>query len=131
MVSRGRLINAATLPGFIAAWKDTPVGLVTYAISGKECEIVTLNSLRNGKGIGASLVNEVKRVAVQAKCTRIRVSTTNDNTHALRFYQQQGFSLVAVHRNALERARRLKKELPLLGHDGIPLRDELELELRL
>jgi hypothetical protein len=37
--------------------------------------------------------------------------------------------LVAVHPNALEQSRQLKPEIPLIGLDGIPLRDEIELEL--
>jgi len=57
--------------------------------------------------------------------------TTNDNTAALRFYQKWGFLLVAVHRNAVEQARKLKPEIPLTGIDGIPLRDEIELEVLL
>jgi hypothetical protein len=36
-----------------------------------------------------------------------------------------------VHRDALEVSRRLKPEIPVTGEDGIPLRDEIELELRL
>jgi hypothetical protein len=55
--------------------------------------------------------------------------TTNDNTHALRFYQRRGLQLAALHRNAIEESRRLKPEIPQHGADGIPLRDELELEL--
>jgi hypothetical protein len=39
--------------------------------------------------------------------------------------------LVAVHRNALEKSRKLKPEIPLIGNDGIPIRDEIELELSL
>jgi hypothetical protein len=55
--------------------------------------------------------------------------TTNDNLNALRFYQKRGFVLVAVHRNALEVSRKLKPEIPLVGMDSIPLRDEIELEM--
>jgi hypothetical protein len=39
--------------------------------------------------------------------------------------------LVAVHRNAVEQARRIKPQIPAVGSDGIPLRDEIELEKRL
>jgi hypothetical protein len=56
--------------------------------------------------------------------------TTNDNTHALRFYHRLGFRLAALHPGAVEAARRLKPEIPLLGLDEIPIRDELELEIR-
>jgi hypothetical protein len=55
--------------------------------------------------------------------------TTNDNVAALRFYQKRGFTLAALHKNALEQSRRLKPQIPLLGLDGIPLRDEIELEI--
>jgi hypothetical protein len=52
--------------------------------------------------------------------------------HALRFYQKRGFSLAAVHRNAVDEARRkLKPEIPIIGLDGIPIRDEIELEMAL
>ena len=131
VVTRGKLLSVTTLPGFLAVLKEKPVGVVTYKITGRECEIVTLNSLRRAKGIGARLLDEVKKVALSSRCKRLLVITTNDNMRALRFYQRQGFFLVAVHRNALKRSRLLKKEIPLIGQDGIPLRDELELEILL
>ena len=55
---------------------------------------------------------------------------SNDNPPALRFYQKRGFALVAVHANAVERSRQIKPEIPLIGRGGIPIRDEIELELR-
>ena len=39
--------------------------------------------------------------------------------------------MVAVHRNAIEESRKLKPEIPLTGIDGLPIRDEIELELLL
>jgi N-acetylglutamate synthase-like GNAT family acetyltransferase len=129
VVTRGKLLSVTTLPGFLAVKKGKAVGVVTYTITNMECEIVTLNSLRPRKGIGVRLVDEVKKVARSAQCARLVVITTNDNMRALQFYQHNGFTLVAVHRNALEQARRLKKEIPLFGQNGIQLRDELELEL--
>jgi hypothetical protein len=47
----------------------------------------------------------------------------------LRFWQKRGFSLVRVHRNATADSRRLKPEIPLVGEHGIPIRDEIELEI--
>jgi len=57
--------------------------------------------------------------------------TTNDNTHALRFYQNRNFVIAAIHINAIEKSRQLKPEIPLTGADGIPIRDEIELEMLL
>ena len=49
--------------------------------------------------------------------------------HALGFYQKRGFRLVAVHPGAVNESRKLKPEIPLIGNDGIPIRDEIELEI--
>jgi len=119
------------LPGFVAVREGRPIGLVTYRIDGDECEITTLNSPVEGVGIGSALVAAVKGAAVSAKCKRLWLITTNDNLSALRFYQKRGFLLVAVHRDALQESRRPKPEIPLVGRDGIPLRDEIELEMLL
>ena len=128
-VSCGVAHYPGALPGFVAEQDDEYTGLITYHVQGDECEIVSLDSLVEGVGIGSALIEVVKEVAIAAGCKRLWLITTNDNTPALRFYQKRGFSLVAVHRNALERSRKLKPEIPLVGMDGIPLRDEIELEM--
>ena len=102
IVTRGRLHDASALPGFVAIRGEGPAGLVTYNIEGGECEIVSLDSLAEGVGIGSALIEAVRRVAVSEGCSRLWLITTNDNTHALRFYQKRGFALAALHRNALE-----------------------------
>jgi len=117
------------LPGFVATREGKPVGLVTYQIEGTSCEIVTLDSVEPSLGIGTALIEMVKKVTRYFGYRRLWLITTNDNLHALRFYQKRGFVLVALHRNALEVSRKLKPEIPLVGIDGIPLRDEIELEL--
>ena len=40
-------------------------------------------------------------------------------------------NLLQLHKNALETSRVLKPEIPIVGNYGIPLRDELELEMAL
>jgi ribosomal protein S18 acetylase RimI-like enzyme len=128
-VSRGKLYQADRLPGFVAVYDGKPTGLITYNIGGKECEITTMNSLTEGKGIGSALIDAVKGVAKTAKCRRLWLITTNDNTKALRWWQKQGFTLAALYPNAIERDRLLKPEIPLTGDDGIHIRDEIELEM--
>jgi len=125
VVSRGVLRDASTLPGFVARVGGAPAGLVTYHVTGDECEVVTIN----GAGVGAALLAAVVSRASQLGCRRIWLVTTNDNTRALRFYQRHGWDLVALHRDAVTAARRMKPSIPALGEDGIPLRHELELEL--
>jgi len=118
------------LPGFVAIEGEKKVGLLTYKIIGDDCEIVSLDSLQPCMGIGTGLIDAVKRAAVESGCRRLWLVTTNDNMNALRFYQKRGFSLVKINRNAIEFARKLKP-VPLIGFDGIPLRDEIELEMML
>jgi ribosomal protein S18 acetylase RimI-like enzyme len=131
IVTRGRVHDAIVLPGFVARLDGERAGLVTYDITGGSCELVTLNSTREGQGVGSALIEAVIAAAREARCARLWLITTNDNLAALRFYQKRGFHLVAVHCGALEASRRLKPEIPLTGMDGIPLRDEIELERRL
>ena len=131
VVTRGRIHAADELPGFAAMRGSEPVGLVTYRMGDGECEVVSLDSLLEGQGIGSALIRAVRDTAVAAGCRRLWLITTNDNLPAIGFYQRRGFRLVAVNRDALELSRRLKPQIPLIGLDGIPLRDEVELELLL
>jgi ribosomal protein S18 acetylase RimI-like enzyme len=130
-VSRGRIYQANDLPGFVAVEDGKPVGLATYKVTGNKCEITTMNSLAEGKGVGSALVEAVKKAAFEEGCQQLWLVTTNDNTRALRFWQRRGFTIAAVHVNALEQSRKLKPEIPVIGNDGIPIRDEIELERKI
>lgn len=131
VVAHGRVYHPQRLPGFVATQGEDWVGLLTYELAGDQCEIVTINSLLPGQGIGGVLIDAVKRAALHARCRRLWLITTNDNLHAIGFYQKRGFELVAIHRNAVTHARLLKPAIPLIGAHGIPLRDEIELEMQL
>ena len=128
VVAHYEVYHCRDLPGFVATDGEEKVGLVTYNIVGDDCEIVSLDSLRLRAGIGTGLIDAVKAAAIKSGCKRLWLVTTNDNMNALRFYQKRGFALVKVNRNAIEFARNLKP-IPLIGADGIPLRDEIELEM--
>ncbi|MCL5039708.1 MAG: arsenic resistance N-acetyltransferase ArsN2 [Firmicutes bacterium] len=131
VVAHGVIYYPHELPGFVAIQDGDKVGLVTYHIEKDSCEIVTLDSLRPSSGVGTGLIEAVEEAARRSGCRRLWLITTNDNLNALHFYQKRGFRLVAIHRNALEVARSLKPEIPLIGLDGIPLQDEIELEMPL
>lgn len=131
VVSRGQVYYPQELPGFVVEESGKPVGLATYHITEGGCELVTLDSLSQGAGVGTALINAVVAEAQRWRCSRVWLITTNDNLDALRFYQKRGFALVAVHRNAIEASRVIKPGIPLAGNHGIPIRDEIELELAL
>ncbi len=128
----GNLYIPHELSGFIAIRPSgEPIGLVTYSIDNEECEIITLNSLEMDSGVGTSLLLKVKSIAEDAECKRICLTTTNDNLRALEYYQKRGFNLVAIHREAVNKTRKIKPTIPLVSPDGIPIQDEIELELLL
>jgi ribosomal protein S18 acetylase RimI-like enzyme len=131
VVGHGTVFTPAELPGFVALEGCEPVGLLTYSAEGDACEVVTIDSLVEGRGVGSALLDAVAESARAAGCRRLWLITTNDNLPALRFYQKRGFVLVRLHRGAVAASRRLKPEIPLTGSEGIPIRDELELELEL
>ncbi len=131
MITVSGVFDAAALPGYLAFEREERLGLITFNIEGPACEIVTLDSLREGQGIGTALIDAVKRQAAASGCHRLWLITTNDNLHALRFYQKRGFRLAALHRDALQVWRLIKPEIPVIGMDGIPLRDAVELEMLL
>jgi GNAT superfamily N-acetyltransferase len=130
MVSRGVLFSLTDLPALVAWRGDVRAGVATYHIHDDDCELTSLDSVLEGVGVGTALIRAVIDTAKIAGCARLWLVTTNDNTHALRYYQRLGFRLAALHPGAVEAARRLKPEIPLLGLDEIPIRDELELEIR-
>jgi len=128
MVVSSGVYDCADLAGFAVLDDDAEIiGLITYDLRDGECEIISLNSTKEGKGIGTTLVSEVERVARENGCKLLRVTTTNDNLLALRFYQKRAFVLHRLICGAVDKARKIKPEIPLIGNDGIPIRDEIEL----
>jgi ribosomal protein S18 acetylase RimI-like enzyme len=128
---RGELVDVLAGPGFVAESGGEPVGLLTYRREdGRSVELVAIVAAEEHRGIGTALVEALRREV--AGCERVWLVTTNDNLEALRFYQRRGFRLSALRPGAVDEARRrLKPAIPEVGAFGIPLRDELELELRL
>ncbi len=131
VVAKGRVLRPAEFDGFVGFKGKKPVGLLTYRIEGPDCEIVTINSILQGEGIGTALIDAVKERAKVKGCRRLWLITTNNNLNALGFYQKRGFRLIALYPNALEASRKLKHGIPMKAANGIPIRDELELELEL
>ena len=131
MIVNGTTFRPDNLSGFIALDGIEWVGAVTFTFTETECEIISLDSLRENEGIGTALVNAVVEEARQLNCRRIFLATTNDNLRALGFHQKRGFSLSALRPGVMEESRKIKPSIPLIGENNIPLRDELELEMAL
>jgi ribosomal protein S18 acetylase RimI-like enzyme len=133
IVGRGISRRVGDLRALVALGeRGERVGVATFDVDGDAAELVTLDALRSGAGVGRALVDGVAAAARAAGARRLIVMTTNDNLRALRFYQRYGFRLVALRPEAVDEARRLvKPSIPSVGEDGIPIRDEIDLELDL
>ena len=126
----GSSLRPADLAGFIAERSHRVAGLLTYQLLGGDTlEIVTLNAIGRRAGIGTMLIEAAMAKARRFGCREIRLTTTNDNIDALRFYQRRGFRLTELRPGAVDQARRHKPEIPRVGDYGIPLRDEIDLTL--
>jgi len=131
VVGHGVVYRPHLLPGFVVTDAGDPVGLLTYTIDGAACEIVTIDAVIEGNGIGSLLIGSVQDVARAAGCSRLWLVTTNDNVRALGFYRARGFDVVTVREGAIAASRTLKPSIPLVNEAGVPIQDEIEMERRL
>jgi ribosomal protein S18 acetylase RimI-like enzyme len=118
----------------LVTWRVEPAGSRPAAGSGREAEITVLAVTPDarGLGVGRALIDAAVDTLRATSVARAWLVTTNDNLVALRLYQRAGWRLAALRPGAVDDARRtLKPQIPLLGDHGIPLHDELELELDL
>jgi ribosomal protein S18 acetylase RimI-like enzyme len=131
-VRLGELVEPAGLPGLVAEREGERIGLLTYIVDGDQFEVLSLHCRVENAGAGGALLEAAAGLAAGRGCRRLWLVTTNDNLHALGFYQRRGLRLCALHAGSLDRDRALKPELPEVNPDNrIPLRDLLELELDL
>ena len=92
-------------------------------------EILTLNATLEGEGIGSSLMLNAIDRARERDCRKIWLTTTNDLLRAIGFYQRLGFRMVAINIGAVDQARKIKPEIPRSGERGVPIHDEIVMEL--
>ncbi|SFF98486.1 GNAT family N-acetyltransferase [Sporolactobacillus nakayamae] len=130
MAIHGELIDVTILPGFLAYIDEQFAGLLTYRVMENAIEIISLDSFKINCGVGSSLIQAMLQVAKERKTSRLYLTTTNDNTHALHFYQKRGFTISALRIGAVTEARRLKPAIPVYNEDGIPIEHEIELTYR-
>jgi GNAT superfamily N-acetyltransferase len=129
IITRGTLHHPEQVEGYVVEDADVWAGLITYKIANEQCEVISLDGLRDGEGIGTLLLRRTVEEARDRRCRRIFLITTNDNLYALGFYQRRDFELVAVYRGAVNESRKIKPGISEIGQNHIPLRDEIELEM--
>jgi N-acetylglutamate synthase-like GNAT family acetyltransferase len=126
----GELVDPLEHRALIAEDAGRLAGVAGYVPGGERWELLTLHVRERHAGVGTALVEELRRRARDAGAPRLFVVTTNDNLDALRFYQRRGFRLHALRTGAVDHVREdARVEIRLAGEHGIPVHDELELEL--
>jgi ribosomal protein S18 acetylase RimI-like enzyme len=124
-----RSYQVDALPAYVACDGDEIVGVASYAREGSAVNLVMLNVLPRwqGRGTARELIATVSAAARAEGADRLIVATTNDDLPALSLYQRLGFTITAVvvgklveHHGGVEP-----------GFAGIPVRDEVRMELRM
>ena len=131
MIISSGTYDCAKLDGYVYNEGASIIGLVTYVVHADSLEVISLDSIQEGKGIGSGLMTEVEQFALEHAIPKIELITTNDNLHALKFYQKRGYRITHIFPNAVVEARKVKPTILLIGNDGIPLLDELKLQKKL
>jgi len=117
-------IDVIALPALVAGEHE---GLATYRLMGEEAELISLDAVTPGRGVGTHLVTALAERLKPQGVRRLWVTTTNDNIRALAFYQRRGFRLQRLRAGAVDESRKLKPGILLVADNGIPIRDEIDL----
>ncbi len=71
MIVHGEVFRPEQLNGFITEdWS----GVITYYIKNNTCEIISLNSLKENRGVGRALIDKVENEARKQNCQRYFLS---------------------------------------------------------
>ncbi|WDF02246.1 GNAT family N-acetyltransferase [Shouchella hunanensis] len=128
MVVASGVYDCSELDGYVALNEAGDIiGLLTFAYRNGQMEVMSLDSVKEGVGVGTALLETVENGAREKGKKAIHLVTTNDNVHALAFYQRRGYVLHKLYKEAVKKARLLKPEIPHVAENGIPIRDEIEL----
>ncbi len=128
-MSRGRKFYPHQESGLIERRGGAIVGLLTYHIDEEGMEVLTLNSTLEGAGLGSSLMLDAIEKARKEGCRKIFLVTTNDRLRVISFYQRLGFRMTAINLGVVDEARKVKPQIPLIGERGVPIHDEVVMEL--
>ena len=131
VMSSGKAYYPHQEQGFFERRGGEIVGLLTYHVDEQCMEILTLNSTVEGQGIGSMLMLSAIDSARELGCKKIWLTTTNDRLRVVDFHQRLGFRLTKVKLGVVDEARKVKPQIPLAGERGVPIRDELVMELEI
>lgn len=116
------------LPCYVAADDGTVVGAASYRFTDSVLNLVTLHVLPQwrGRGVSTGLITAVIQEARAQGAERVPAAVSNDDLPGLGLFRRLGFTIAGVLVGRLAKAGAVE-----LGFDGIPVRDEIQLELKL
>ena len=83
------------------------------------------------RDLGSSLLLNAIETARRNECRRLWLTTTNDALRIIGFYQRLGLRMIRINLGVVDEARRTKPQIPETGERGIPIHDEIVMELEL
>jgi GNAT superfamily N-acetyltransferase len=131
LMLRGKIVHPKDVEALAAYHDGRLSGVATWRLEGPVIYLATLNNITEQRGVGVALLEAVMKLGRQKGSALMRVIVTNDNLNALGFYQRRGFRIVAVYPGAIDTIRTLLPNIPTMGANSIPIRDEIELEIDL
>jgi GNAT superfamily N-acetyltransferase len=131
LMLRGKVVHPKDVEALAAYHEGRLAGVATWRLEGPVFYLVTLNNITEQRGVGVALLDAIMKLGRQKGSALLRVIVTNDNLNALGFYQRRGFRLIALHPGAIDTIRALLPNIPTMGANRIPIRDEIELEIDL
>lgn len=131
LIIGGQFVRPEHVEGLGAYADERLHGMATWRSVGRVMHIVAVNAFTDLKGVGIGLTDAMIAHGKSKGMHILRATITNDNTIAMRFYQKRGFRMTALHPGMIDAMRNVKPSIPETGLDGIPIHDEVELELDL
>ena len=129
VVRCGHAHQVDALPAYVACDDDRIVGVACYARADDALSLVVFNVLPRWQGRGAAtdLIMAGIQEAQAQGIARVIATIANDDLPGLGLYQRLGFAIKGV---LVGRLAKPHGDVEL-GFDGIPVRDEIQLELTL
>lgn len=129
VVCCGHAHQVDALQAYVACDDDKIVGVACYTRAGGALTLVMFNVLPQwqGRGVATGLITAVVQEARAQGAGRVIAAVGNDDLPGLGLYQRLGFVITGVLVGRL--AKPSGDAAP--GFDSIPMRDEIQLELRL
>jgi ribosomal protein S18 acetylase RimI-like enzyme len=129
IVAFGEELSADDGQAIVAEMKGDIAGALIYRHLDGALHVIALATepMWQRSGVGGRLAAEAEAVARRQQLPRLVVATTNDNLPALYFYQRRGYRIVEVVPGGMVPHLHDPKTR---GFGGIPIRDEIRLELQ-